>query len=133
MRRGLDPLKSGLANPPLEAVRDQVTVSPLTRPSPFQSRLGPRGLRGLRRNGQRPTWPELSQKLACDPSLKYTDNGRAFMRWMSMHASHTGQWRDFVDSIPAHWVSEISTVAEQASDDWRDFAEQLKSRRDKAV
>jgi len=131
MRQGLDPLTAGRVSPPLEAAAYGLGAVPEpARPSPLPSRLAPRG---TRRNAQQSTWPDISNKLMSDPSLKYTEGGRAFMRWMIMHVSNTGQWREFADSIPAHWLSELSTVAEQASEDWRDFAEHLKSQQDKAV
>jgi ParB-like chromosome segregation protein Spo0J len=130
MRSGLDPLTAGRVRPPLEAAESQATEPVRLRPSPLPSRLAPRG---ARRNAQQPAWPDISNKMMCDPSLKYTEGGRAFMRWMFMHVSNTSQWKEFVDSIPSHWLSEISVVAEQASEDWRDFAEHLKSRQDRAV
>ena len=78
-------------------------------------------------------WPQIAPKLADDPGLKYTEGGRAFMRWMTMHVANTGQWREFADSIPSHWLDDISSVAEQASEAWRDFAEHLRSRQAEAV
>jgi ParB-like chromosome segregation protein Spo0J len=130
MRGGLDPLTPGRASPPLKVADDPGTEPEPARPAPFPSGFGPRH---ARRNAQQSTWPGISDKLADDPRLKYTEDGRAFMRWMIMHVSNTGQWKDFADSIPAHWLSDIGSVAEQASQDWHEFAEYLKSRHDKAV
>jgi ParB-like chromosome segregation protein Spo0J len=130
MRRGLDPLTAGRVSPPLEVADSQDPASEPAQPSPLPNRLGPRG---IQRNVERPSWPKVSSKLMCDPSLKYTEGGRAFMRWMSMHVSNSGEWKEFVDAVPAHWLGEISIVAERVSEDWRDFAEYLKSRQDRAV
>jgi ParB-like chromosome segregation protein Spo0J len=130
MRRGLDPLTAGRVSPGLAAVGGHDAGPEPASPSPLPSRLGPRN---ARRVTQEPTWPEISRKLAGDPSLKYTEGGRAFMRWMIMHVSNTAKWTEFVDSIPAHWVDDIGSIADQASEDWRHFAEYLRSRQDRAV
>jgi ParB-like chromosome segregation protein Spo0J len=127
VRGGLDPLTPGRVSPPLKAAGNPGNEPEPTRPAQFPSRLG------ARRGSHQSTWSGISHKLADDPRLKYTEDGRAFMRWMIMHVSNTGQWEEFVDSIPAHWLSDIGSVAEQASADWHEFAEYLKSRHDKAV
>jgi ParB-like chromosome segregation protein Spo0J len=129
MRRGLDPLTAGRVSTSAEPAYDLDARRETAQPSPLPSRLAPRD---ARRNAQS-TWSEISNKMMSDPSLKYTESGRAFIRWMIMHVSNRDQWREFVDSIPAHWLSEVSIVAEQTSEDWRDFAEHLKSRQARAV
>jgi hypothetical protein len=83
-----------------------------------------------RRAAAPPTWPQLAPKLAGDPSLRYNESGRAFMRWMTTHMTNQAQWREFADSLPSHWIDDISAVAERASEEWRDFAEHLRSRQD---
>jgi hypothetical protein len=50
------------------------------------------------------------------------------MRWMTTHMTNPAQWRELADSIPSHWLDDISSVAEQASEEWRGFAEHLRSR-----
>ena len=118
MRRGLDPVSGSGA--------DQRTA----RTAMLPARIGPQH---GRRAVQSPTWPQIAPKLAGDPSLRYTEGGRAFMRWMTMHMTNAGQWRDFVESVPSHWLDDISAVAEQASEEWRVFAEHLKIRQAEAV
>lgn len=100
------------------------------RPALLPSRIGPQH---GRRAPQPPAWPQIAPKLAGDPSLRYTDGGRAFMRWMTTHMMNMGQWQEFADSVPSHWLDDISAVAEQASEEWRSFAEHLKSRHAEAV
>jgi ParB-like chromosome segregation protein Spo0J len=137
MRHGLDPLTPGGGNRALAAApdpeagqADQTASRPAHRPSLLSGRI----LSRLDRRAVRPpTWSEISPKLVGDPSLRYTEGGRAFLRWMSAHMSNANQWREFADSIPAHWLGDVSTMAEQASEEWRVFAEHLKSRQDEAV
>jgi ParB-like chromosome segregation protein Spo0J len=143
MRRGLDPVLSSASDRRPVAAADPAVRSAAagqpnqghvnqrtTHTSLLPTRIGPQH---GRRSVQPPAWPRIAPKLAGDPSLRYTEGGRAFMRWMTMHMTNAGQWRDFVDSVPSHWLDDLSAVAEQASDEWRDFAEHLKSRQAEAV
>jgi len=82
-----------------------------------------------RSNIQQLTWSAVSAKLANDPALRYTEGGRAFLRWMALHAANTEEWGEFVDAIPVHWLGDISLVASEVSEEWRRFAERLRSKR----
>ena len=64
-------------------------------------------------------------KLTGDPSLRYTDGGRAFLRWMTQHAMHPDEWREFVDAIPERWLEEVRQAAAAMSEEWGQFANQL--------
>jgi ParB-like chromosome segregation protein Spo0J len=148
MRRGLDPVSGSGADQRPAAVLAETAADSAVRPLPsgqppqgradqrtartamLPARIGPQH---GRRAVQSPTWPQIAPKLAGDPSLRYTEGGRAFMRWMTMHMTNAGQWRDFVESVPSHWLDDISAVAEQASEEWRVFAEHLKIRQAEAV
>ena len=138
MRRGLDPITPGggdrnLSTAAAPAIRAAAAGQPTpgsvepsaARTALLPSRIGP--LHG-RRTAELPTWPQIAPKLAGDPSLRYTEGGRAFMRWMTTHMTNPRQWRELADSIPSHWLDDISSVAEQASEEWRGFAEHLRSR-----
>jgi hypothetical protein len=108
-----------------------------TQPEPIQppgcpappSKITSSRTRSSRTGAQRPTtWPAISPKLANDPSLRYTESGRAFVNWIAMHAMRPEEWLEFVDSIPPHWVKDISLLAEHASAEWSEFAKHLKNR-----
>ncbi len=71
------------------------------------------------------TWPSVSAKLTSDPCLRYTEGGRAFMRWMAAHAAQAEEWREFIDAIPEHWLGEVSLIASNVSAEWQEFAEWL--------
>jgi ParB-like chromosome segregation protein Spo0J len=77
------------------------------------------------RNAQRLAWSAISAKMAGDPTLRYTESGRAFLRWMSGHSMQDEEWREFIDAIPAHWLEEVTRIAVSMSDEWRLFAERL--------
>lgn len=77
-------------------------------------------------------WSGVVGKLAGDPSLRYTDGGRAFLRWMTQHAMHLDEWREFVDAIPERWLEEVRQAAATMSEEWGQFASQLGCRQDQA-
>ncbi|MBC3839511.1 hypothetical protein GXW82_02705 [Streptacidiphilus sp. 4-A2] len=77
-----------------------------------------------------PTWSSLSPKLANDPSLKYTDGGRAFIGWMVVHVINSGEWKELIDAVPARWLRDLSQVADQTGQEWMEFAEELRRRQE---
>ncbi len=83
---------------------------------------------GESRHAPRLSWPAISAKLAADPTLRYTDGGRAFLRWMSLHSMQADEWREFIDAIPQHWLHDVSRIAASMSEEWRQFAERLGSK-----
>jgi ParB-like chromosome segregation protein Spo0J len=77
------------------------------------------------RGGEVLAWQAISAKLANDPSLRYTQSGRSFLQWMGRHCLYEGEWREFVDAIPLHWLPEVAKVAVSMSEEWRQLAERL--------
>jgi ParB-like chromosome segregation protein Spo0J len=130
MRQGMDPVAGGGSRSSDEKTAG---VSPEDVPAARRPPGDVPSARYTPRTGQQPTWPIVSAKLANDPSLKYTEAGRNFIRWMAAHTLRGGEWEEFIDAIPPHWLRDISLVAERASGEWRDFAEQLRRRQNQAV
>jgi len=81
---------------------------------------------------RRLAWSAVVGKLAGDPALKYTDGGRAFLRWMTQHAMHPDAWREFVDAIPERWLDEVRHAAATMSEEWGQFANELSCRQEEA-
>jgi hypothetical protein len=79
-------------------------------------------------NSRQLAWPGISGKLANDPSLRYTDGGRAFLRWMAQHSMQADEWQEFIDAIPRHWLIDVSQIAATMSEEWRHFADRLRYR-----
>jgi ParB-like chromosome segregation protein Spo0J len=77
-------------------------------------------------------WSAVSPKLANDPSLRYTEGGRAFVRWMAKHSMQADEWREFVDAIPQYWLENVCEIAAGMRDEWRLFAEQLINKQQEA-
>lgn len=123
MRRGADPHTEG-RDPSALA---EIAKHPTTDKDIAADRL-PAGNAMTKRNSQQPTWPAISSKLANDPSLRYTEGGRIFFRWMTLHAMHAEKWKEFINVIPAYWLKDVSFIADWVSEQWREFAQELRDR-----
>jgi ParB-like chromosome segregation protein Spo0J len=73
-------------------------------------------------------WAVVAPKLTGDPAVRYSEGGRAFLRWMGLHSTQADEWREFVDAIPAHWLDDVRWIALTMSNEWRQFAEWIESR-----
>jgi hypothetical protein len=101
---------------PTPAVADTVTVTPGANGTP---------LRRKNHTDAPLTWAGIAAKVAQDPTIRYTEGGKEFLRWMAQHTSNLDGWREFVNAIPAHWRSVIAPIAESIGKEWSLFAEQL--------
>ncbi|MER7760781.1 ParB N-terminal domain-containing protein [Streptomyces sp. NPDC097619] len=96
---------------------------------------GPTGQAGALRGPQAALSPrsrppmDTLRRLATDPSLRHTDTGREFIRWLHTHFMVDEAWRKRLDAIPPHSVDAVADLARHCSDAWRRFAEELAVRR----
>jgi ParB-like chromosome segregation protein Spo0J len=72
---------------------------------------------------------ETLRKLANDPSLRHSEAGRGFVRWVHTHFVSDDAWRQRADAIPPHCTDAVAELALQCSDTWKRFAEDLSRRR----
>ncbi|MGV9252045.1 ParB/RepB/Spo0J family partition protein [Streptomyces sp. NPDC003697] len=72
---------------------------------------------------------ETLRVLAGDPSLRHSESGREFIRWLHAHFFTDEAWRRRINAIPAHDVEAVTDIAMKCSDTWRRFAEELSDRR----
>jgi ParB-like chromosome segregation protein Spo0J len=124
LRRGIDPMvgaRSAAARKPGD--QDPPAASAQYRPSPDDAT----SLLARRRTTLPPTWAAISPKLAHDPCIRYSASGREFLRWMAMHVMHPGEWKEFSETVPAHWAEDISLIADSVADSWREFADHLRT------
>jgi ParB-like chromosome segregation protein Spo0J len=123
MRRGADPTTAGQQRSsaePLGAPEDGAAAASAPADHP--------GLRAGRSSAHQPTWTTISAKLANDPSLKYSEGGRSFIRWMGLRAMQAREWREFIDAIPAHWRNDVRLIADSMQEEWHEFSDQLRRR-----
>lgn len=149
LRRGISPERNGHRNGH-RAAANLPPVLPPTLPTQLPAKSSPNGVcddggagdaaAASRANGAAPrrrnyidappTWAAVASKMACDPTVRYTEGGKQFLRWMTLHANDPGGWREFVNSIPSHWADVIAPIAEGISKEWGQFAEGLKTKQE---
>jgi ParB-like chromosome segregation protein Spo0J len=137
VRRGMDPFGNArrVSPAPVSIRSDTQACEPaqIADPAPQVSSGMPAALAGMPASRRQPTaapptWAAISLKVAGDPAIRYTEGGKEFLRWMALHAVHPDRWREFMDAIPAHWLSVIAPLADNISGEWSLFAERLRSR-----
>jgi hypothetical protein len=70
----------------------------------------------------------LLDSLRRDPSLRFTDTGRAVLRWLSMRMVTTSESRQAAESIPPHSAKMVAQIAQEYSRIWRSLADELHRR-----
>ncbi len=73
------------------------------------------------------------QKLMADPSLRFTDSGRALLRLLGTHILSDDEWCQLGDTVPAHWASGVAGLAREQATMWLRFATQLEGATPDAV
>jgi ParB-like chromosome segregation protein Spo0J len=101
-------------------------------PIPDRQRTG--GLTETYPRGGPPATPSIGERrtilenLTNDPSLRFTDSGRALLRWLHTRAAGADGWPDLADNVPSHCAHVIARLARSCADEWLDFAERMKRR-----
>lgn len=72
------------------------------------------------------------QHLRRDPSLRYTESGRFFLRWLSTHTVQPSDWENHVLHIPPQSAILVARFARACSQVWSSFAEVLERDRSTA-
>ncbi|MFD5315854.1 ParB N-terminal domain-containing protein [Streptomyces sp. NPDC127098] len=67
-------------------------------------------------------------RLARDPSLRLTENGRTLLRMLAAHPSRPEEWQQLVDSVPRYSVDALLSLAQSCAEDWQVFAQQIEQR-----
>ncbi|MGH3433418.1 MAG: ParB N-terminal domain-containing protein [Thermocrispum sp.] len=124
LRRGDSPERNGLRAPanrpimhPMHAGASPVALAPGSAATPLRRKTHTEGP---------VSWAEVAANVAKDPTIRYTDSGKRFLRWMGMHASDPDGWREFVNSVPVHWLSVLAPIADATAKEWTMFAERLR-------
>jgi hypothetical protein len=67
----------------------------------------------------------LLDGLRHDPSLRYTDSGRTFLRWLSSRTVVDRHVRQVTRVLPPHCASVVARIARKYAKVWSDLAEEL--------
>jgi ParB-like chromosome segregation protein Spo0J len=91
------------------------------RPSAVGPSLDRRNQRAGHDTGKDLAWS--LQRLAKDPSLRYTDAGRALIQWLSNHARGPDPMvLGLIDKMPPHCRYLIADIARGCAEKWNEFA-----------
>ncbi|MFF8608281.1 ParB/RepB/Spo0J family partition protein [Streptomyces sp. NPDC015346] len=77
-------------------------------------------------------WSTVRPKLLRDPLLKYSESGRALLRWYDTHAIDGQDLMASVENVPPHWGAEIAAVARSCGERWLRIARELDSQQQEA-
>lgn len=64
-----------------------------------------------------------------DPSLRFTEVGRLFLRLLGAHPLEPETWERFVAGIPAHCAESVAQLARRHAEDWLYFADAIENLR----
>lgn len=73
-------------------------------------------------------WPSLRGNLSMDPTVKYVENGRDFVRWADRHVVDPATWGNHIDAVPAHWRKPVAELARSCAEAWLAFAHELEGK-----
>jgi transposase-like protein len=75
---------------------------------------------------------QLLQSLRNDPSLRFSEAGRALIAWLNERATGIGRWPDLLPQIPPHCTYLLADIARSCAAEWSAFADELGHRRRQA-
>ncbi|MFD3557243.1 ParB N-terminal domain-containing protein [Streptomyces goshikiensis] len=113
------------APPPPDPVRAH-PPDPARTQGPYAAQ-GAQGAPGL--SGRSRASLEALGRLVRDPSLRHSESGRQFLRWLNTHFVVDDAWRQQADAVPPHCTDAVAELALQCSRTWQRFAEDLSRRR----
>lgn len=70
----------------------------------------------------------ILENLARDPALRFSEPGRALLRWLASQSLGLRNWTGFVDTVPPHCSYLLMDLARECATDWLTFAEELERR-----
>src|ERR1700683_444823 len=92
---------------------------------------GPTSPERCRRSGPRDATrgrESLLKNLADDPSLRFSESGRALLGWLAARATGPEGWQAHAADIPSHCAYVVADVARRCADEWKELADRLEHR-----
>jgi ParB-like chromosome segregation protein Spo0J len=66
--------------------------------------------------------------LQSDPSLRFTESGRTFLRWINSRAIRSDEGLDVAAKVPPHCTYIVADVARACAEEWLRLADELEQR-----
>jgi hypothetical protein len=70
-------------------------------------------------------WASMMRRLRADPSLRFTEAGRAVLQVFGSHSVAGGGWRRLSDGVPPYWAPSLAERAHELASAWQQFAAHL--------
>lgn len=70
----------------------------------------------------------ILEKLKRDPSLRFSDSGREFLRLLQLQCTALGKWPQLADKLPGHCTDVVIQFARQCAEEWDAAAKALQKR-----
>ncbi len=121
MARGEDPATQDHASPTFKPGESHVQTGRVPR----SDQASPTFRAGESHKPAQPDWATVVRQLRADPSLRFTETGRALLRLMEAHAVSSGRWESIAGGVPPHCRSTVAAVAGEFARAWHSFAEQV--------
>ena len=68
---------------------------------------------------------DMLQGLKSDPTLRFTESGRAILRWTLARTVLPGEWSEHFNNVPTHCAYVLASVARQCANQWLQIADNL--------
>jgi hypothetical protein len=68
------------------------------------------------------------RSLKKDPSLRFSEAGRALLRLLDTNTIDAEQWAQIVDNLPAHCANTVLCLARDCAETWQTFVKELELR-----
>lgn len=65
------------------------------------------------------------EELRRDPSLRYSESGRAMLRWLGSRIVTFDQWERITDAVAPHCRATLADIALECARTWADLADQI--------
>ncbi|MFI9451985.1 streptomycin biosynthesis protein [Amycolatopsis sp. NPDC052450] len=95
---------------------------------PSGQRSGP--VRITRPAEETQVWDRVTalRQLRADPSLRFTETGRALLQSLNLHAGGDESWLSLADNVPQHCTGMVVELARHCVADWQRFVTRLEQR-----
>lgn len=70
----------------------------------------------------------ILEKLKKDPSLRFSDSGREFLRLLQLQCTALGKWPQLAEKLPGHCTGAAVQFARQCAEEWEAAARALQQR-----
>lgn len=70
-------------------------------------------------------WASMMRGLRADPSLRFTEAGRAVLQLFGSQSIAGGGWRQLSDGVPPYWAPSLAERAHELASAWQQFAAHL--------